>query len=93
MVPSLSQLNVFLPKPGRQSSRAREHLQNTVLKPVFLVKLQSSNILLTQKKILKMNHLCCLLQTLLISVLSVGGFGEWEEIQAIFKGVWEGKLH
>lgn len=63
------------------------------LKTIFIVKLLDFNILLTQKEILKMNHLCCLLQALLIAVLSAGGFGEGEEIQAIFKGEREAKLH
>lgn len=39
------------------------------------------------------HHLCCLLQPLLTAVCSLGVSGEGEEIQAIFKGEREAKLH
>lgn len=50
------------------------------LKTIFLVKLLSFNILLTQKEILMANHLSSLLQALLTAVISMGGFQEGEEI-------------
>lgn len=60
---------------------------------MFLVKLLGFNIFLTQNEILMMNHLCCLLQALLTAVPSVGGFGEGEEVQGVFKRECEAKLH